>query len=80
MARLQHPAAGTIVTVEGDLEERYRAAGWADPDERTDEEREADEQAAREAEAEKKAAAKIAADKKAAADRAAADKAAAASK
>jgi hypothetical protein len=28
LARLIHPTAGTVVTVEGDLESQYRAAGW----------------------------------------------------
>lgn len=32
MPRLTHPSAGTVVTLEGDLEERYRAAGWVDAD------------------------------------------------
>jgi len=32
LARLIHPTAGTVVTVEGDLEGRYRAAGWGDAD------------------------------------------------
>ena len=30
MARVQHPTAGTVVTLEGDLLERYLAAGWVD--------------------------------------------------
>lgn len=28
--RLQHPTTGTVVHVEGDLAERYLAAGWID--------------------------------------------------
>ena len=32
MTRLQHPVVGTVVTLEGDLEESYRAAGWVDAD------------------------------------------------
>ena len=31
LARLKAPA-GTVVSVEGDLEARYRAAGWTDVD------------------------------------------------
>ena len=27
-----HPSAGTVVTLEGDLVELYRAAGWSDAD------------------------------------------------
>jgi len=30
LARLIHPTAGTVVTVEGNLEDRYRAAGWSE--------------------------------------------------
>lgn len=30
MARLTNPATGTVVSIEGDLEARYRAAGWTD--------------------------------------------------
>lgn len=28
MARLKHPVTGTVVEIEGDLEDQYRAAGW----------------------------------------------------
>ena len=28
MTRLTHPESGTVVHVEGDLEEQYRAQGW----------------------------------------------------
>lgn len=31
MPRLKNPATGTVVSVEGDLERRYRARGWAEP-------------------------------------------------
>lgn len=31
MARLQHPTAGTVVDIEGDLFDRYRASGWLEP-------------------------------------------------
>ena len=30
MAALKHPTAGTVIVVEGDLEQRYRARGWVD--------------------------------------------------
>lgn len=30
MPKLKHPTVGTVVTVEGDLADRYRAAGWAE--------------------------------------------------
>lgn len=30
MTRLTLPAVGTVVELEGDLEDRYRAAGWVD--------------------------------------------------
>lgn len=32
MARLMLPAIGTVVHLEGDLEDAYRAAGWVDAD------------------------------------------------
>lgn len=32
LARLQNPVTGTVVSVEGDLEVRYRARGWPEPD------------------------------------------------
>lgn len=32
MARLVLPAAGTVVHLEGDLADSYRAAGWVDAD------------------------------------------------
>lgn len=35
LARLQNPVTGTVVSVEGDLEERYRARGWSEPDTQT---------------------------------------------
>ena len=31
MARVQHPTNGTVVSLEGNLLERYRALGWAEP-------------------------------------------------
>ena len=37
MARLVHPTAGTVVTVEGDLESLYRATGWAEESAKQDE-------------------------------------------
>lgn len=30
MTRLTLPAVGTVVDIEGDLEARYRAAGWVE--------------------------------------------------
>lgn len=32
MPRLVNPATGTVVGVQGELERRYRARGWAEPD------------------------------------------------
>jgi hypothetical protein len=32
VSRLTHPDAGTVVHVEGDLEQQYRASGWVDAD------------------------------------------------
>lgn len=32
MARLRNASTGTVVSVEGDLADRYRAAGWVDAD------------------------------------------------
>lgn len=33
MARLTHPEAGTVVHVEGDLEDQYRSQGWEEDQE-----------------------------------------------